>query len=63
MASLEFLNLTHNKLTEFSLDEIQGLTRLDTVELSYNKIVKFIGKTKVTVLTIFSSDYRRFTSY
>lgn len=47
LVSLEYLNLTNNKLTEFSLEEIQGLKNLNTVELCHNKIAKFTGKTKV----------------
>lgn len=47
LVSLEYLNLTNNKLTEFSADEIQGLKYLKYVELCHNKISKFTGRTKV----------------
>lgn len=41
LTKLAYLYLSHNQLTEFLLDDIRGLKRLRTVDLSYNKINKF----------------------
>ncbi|KAK4877356.1 hypothetical protein RN001_009862 [Aquatica leii] len=45
LRSLTILNLTHNLLTEFSLQEIKGLLNLRTVDLSHNKINALYGPT------------------
>ncbi|KOB67726.1 putative leucine-rich transmembrane protein [Operophtera brumata] len=38
LKALRYLNLTHNLMTEFSLQEIKGLKRLSVIDLSHNKI-------------------------
>lgn len=43
LKSLRYLNLTHNFLTEFSLQEIKGLKRLSVIDLSHNKISSITG--------------------
>lgn len=42
--ALVHLNLTHNKLAEFSLLEIHGLQRLKMVDLSHNRIARLGGR-------------------
>lgn len=51
--SLRTLNLSHNLLTEFSLQEIYGLQRLKLVDLSHNLIVKLSGRMEVTSVESF----------
>lgn len=48
LRSLKYLNLTHNELTEFSLQEIKGLKRLWVIDLSYNLITHLSGNTEVS---------------
>lgn len=47
LRSLRYLNLTHNFLTEFSLQEIKGLRGLAVIDLSHNKITKISGNIEV----------------
>ncbi|XP_048004885.1 leucine-rich repeat-containing G-protein coupled receptor 4 isoform X2 [Leguminivora glycinivorella] len=43
LKSLRYLNLTYNALTEFSLQEIKGLKKLDVIDFSHNKINHITG--------------------
>ncbi|KAK5642667.1 hypothetical protein RI129_008834 [Pyrocoelia pectoralis] len=45
LRSLTILNLTHNLLTDFSLQEIKGLMKLRIVDLSHNRINSISGPT------------------
>ena len=45
--ALTFLNLTANRMTVFSLQEIHGLQRLKMVDLSYNRIGRLVGRMEV----------------
>lgn len=47
LRALRFLNLTHNQLVEFSMQEIKGLRKLMIVDLSYNRITKLTGRMEV----------------
>lgn len=47
LRNLRFLNITHNLLPEFSLQDIRGLRYLNIVDLSYNKIAKLKGRMEV----------------
>lgn len=49
MRKLRSLNLTHNHLQEFSLQEIRGLQNLRIVDLSHNKINRLSGRMEVSV--------------
>lgn len=49
LKSLRYLNLTHNYLTDFSLQEIKGLKRLSVIDLSYNKIGHITGNIEVSL--------------
>lgn len=53
LRSLRCVNLTHNALTEFSLQEIRGLRRLRVVDLSNNKISKLVGRMEVSTYNYF----------
>lgn len=53
LKSLWLLNLTHNILTEFSIEEVTGLANLEILDLSFNKLKKFIGKTEVNLIFLF----------
>lgn len=48
LKSLRYLNLTHNSMTEFSLQEIKGLKRLSVIDLSHNKISHVTGNMEVS---------------
>lgn len=48
LKSLRYLNLTHNLLSEFSLQEIKGLKRLSVIDLSHNKISRITGNMEVS---------------
>lgn len=48
LRSLKELNLTHNELREFSLQDIRGLKQLRIVDLSHNKISKLGGRMEVS---------------
>lgn len=48
LRSLKELNLTHNELREFSLQDIRGLRQLRLVDLSHNKISKLSGRMEVS---------------
>lgn len=48
LKSLRYLNLTHNLMTEFSLQEIKGLKRLSVIDLSHNKINRVTGNMVVS---------------
>ena len=50
LKSLRYLNLTHNYMTEFSLQEIKGLKRLSVIDLSHNRISLITGNMEVTNL-------------
>lgn len=52
LKNLRYLNLTHNLLTEFSLQEIKGLKELSVIDLSQNKISFITGKMEVTILSL-----------
>lgn len=52
LKNLRYLNLTHNLLTEFSLQEIKGLKRLSVIDLSQNKISFITGKMEVIGLSL-----------
>lgn len=52
LKSLRYLNLTHNFLTDFSLQEIKGLKRLSVIDLSHNKISHITGNMEVSVMLI-----------
>lgn len=47
LKSVGTVNLTYNKLREFSIDEITGLTKIEILDLSFNQIKKFVGKIEV----------------
>lgn len=47
--ALSFLNLTANRMTVFSLQEIHGLQRLKMVDLSYNRIARLGGRMEVGI--------------
>lgn len=47
LKSVKTVNLTYNKLQEFSIDEITGLTKIEILDLSFNQIKKFVGKIEV----------------
>lgn len=53
LKSLRYLNLTHNFMTEFSLQEIKGLKRLSVIDLSYNKISLITGNMEVCTQNLF----------
>lgn len=59
LKSLRYLNLTHNYLTEFSLQEIKGLKKLDVIDLSHNKISHITGNMEVNIFTflLFKKPY------
>lgn len=48
LKSLRYLNLTHNYMTEFSLQEIKGLRRLSVIDLSHNQISLLTGSLEVS---------------
>lgn len=48
LRSLRCVNLTHNLLTEFSLQEIRGLPMLSIVDASHNRISKLGGRMEVS---------------
>lgn len=50
LKSLRYLNLTHNYMTEFSLQEIKGLKRLSVIDLSHNRISLITGNMEVNIL-------------
>lgn len=50
LKSLRYLNLTHNYMTEFSLQEIKGLKRLSVIDLSHNRISLVTGNMEVNNL-------------
>ena len=47
LKSLNFLNITMNRLTEFSFQEIVGLQELKSIDLSYNQIRTLVGPATV----------------
>lgn len=47
LTQLSEINLSYNKLTEFSLAEIKGLKELKLVDLSHNTISKLSGHSEV----------------
>lgn len=52
LRSLRLLNLTHNLLEEFSLQDIRGLRHLAIVDISFNKITRLGGRMEVRGLKI-----------
>lgn len=52
LKNLRYLNLTHNLLTEFSLQEIKGLKGLSVIDLSQNKISYITGKMEASVISL-----------
>uniref|UniRef100_A0A1Y1MT41 LRRCT domain-containing protein n=1 Tax=Photinus pyralis TaxID=7054 RepID=A0A1Y1MT41_PHOPY len=64
LKGITILNLTHNLLTDFSLQEIKGLMKLRIVDLSHNKISTISGptanliewETKITVLLLNNNE-------
>lgn len=41
------LNLSHNSLEEFSMQDIRGLRHLASLDISHNRIVKLGGRLEV----------------
>lgn len=47
LMQLSEINLSYNKISEFSLTEVMGLKQLKLVDLSHNKISKLSGHSEV----------------
>lgn len=47
---LRTLNLTHNLLKDFSVQELRGLRRLRVVDLSHNRVERITGRMEVSFI-------------